>query len=58
MHRVAGQRLQGQGRDEFAGGVGHHYPDLGARIAQAANQLCAFIGGDATTDTQHHLLVE
>ena len=58
MHRVAGQRLQGHRGNELARGPGHHYPYLGARITQAPDQLCAFISGNATTDTQYYLLVD
>ncbi|MNN31793.1 hypothetical protein D3C81_1454940 [compost metagenome] len=51
-HRMAGQRLQGQRGDEFAGGAGHHHAHFGALVAQAADQLGALVGGDAAADTQ------
>ncbi|MNF91974.1 hypothetical protein D3C84_746000 [compost metagenome] len=52
VHRVAGQRLQGQRGDELAGGAGHHHVHLGALVAQAADQFGALVGGDAATDTE------
>ncbi|MNW14536.1 hypothetical protein D3C71_2127850 [compost metagenome] len=47
MHRVAGQGLQGQRGDEFAPAAGHDHMHVGTLVAQAANQLCALVGGNA-----------
>ena len=49
---MAGERLQGEGGDELAPALGHHHPDFGAMVAQAADQFGALVGGDAAADTQ------
>ncbi len=52
VHRVAGQRLQGQRGDELAAAAGHDHAHFGALVAQAADQLGALVGGDAAADAQ------
>src|SRR5690606_18838668 len=58
MHRVTGQRLQGQGGDEFMGRAGHHYTHLGAGVLQPTHQFGTFIGSDPAADSEYHLLVQ
>ena len=58
VDRMAGQGLHGQRGNELAGALGHHNPDLGARVLQAANQIGGLVGGDATGDSQKDALVD
>ncbi|CEI75692.1 Uncharacterized protein PAE221_01272 [Pseudomonas aeruginosa] len=52
MHRMAGQRLEGQGRDELAAALGHHHSDFSALVAQAADQFGALVGGNAAAHAE------
>ncbi|MNZ83420.1 hypothetical protein D3C78_1021470 [compost metagenome] len=52
VYRMAGQRLEGQGGDEFTAALSHHDTHLGALVAQTANQLSALVGSDTATHTQ------
>ncbi len=45
-HRVAGERLQSQWRDEFAGATGHEAMDFVASFDELRGEVCGFVGGD------------
>jgi hypothetical protein len=49
-----GHRLQGQGRDEGAGGRRHHHLHLGASVAQTAHHVGRFVGRDAAAHDQQY----
>ncbi len=51
--RVAGQGLEGQGGDEFAGMVRHDHPDLRPTPDQFPDQFGGLVGGDAAGDAQN-----
>ena len=55
-HRLPGQGLETQRRDELLRTVGHGHLHVGAGVAQAAHQLQRFVGGDAAADAQQQLL--
>jgi len=52
MYRVAGERLQGQRRDELAAALSHHHSYFGTVVAQTTHQLGTFVSGDAAADAQ------
>ena len=53
MHRVGGDRLEGERGHELAGGSGHHDPHLEAPIAQPSNEVGSLVGRDAACDAHH-----
>ena len=54
---IAGQRRDRQRRHELRRRPGHHAPHLVAALAQAADQIEALVGGDATADDQQDALL-
>ena len=58
VHRVAGQRLQSQGRDELAGSAGHDDPYAGTELLQLPYQFRRLVGGDATADADQYIAIE
>ncbi len=50
---LVGQRAHRQRRDELLRRPGHDRAHADARLAQAADQLQALVGGDAAADDQH-----
>ncbi|MNO94977.1 hypothetical protein D3C76_866100 [compost metagenome] len=56
VHRVAGQRLQGQRGDELCTATGHDDAHLRAVLQESADQLGAFVGGNAATDAENDAL--
>ena len=58
VNRVAGERLQGQRRDEFLRAPGHHDSHIGAALLELADELCRFVGGDAAADAEHNIAIE
>jgi hypothetical protein len=45
---LSGERGEGQGRDKFLGGAGHHDLDVEFFVLQAADQFGGFVGRDTT----------
>ena len=56
VHRVAGERLQGQWRDELGATAGHDDAHLRAVFQESADQLGALVGGDAATHAENDAL--
>ena len=54
MNGVPGQRLHGQGGDEFAAAAGHDNPYFRALVQETANQLCTLVSRDAAADAQNN----
>ena len=54
---VGGQRADRQRRDETLRGLGHDGAHRGAALAQPADQVERFVGGDAAADDQENALV-
>ena len=53
VHRVGGERLEGQRGHELPGRRGHHDPHLEIPVPQPSNQVGSFVGRDAAGDTKH-----
>ena len=53
VHRVGGERLEGQRSHELPGRRGHHDPHLEIPVAQPSNEVGGFVGRDAARDAQH-----
>jgi hypothetical protein len=51
-HRLAGQRLEGQRRDELLRALGHHHAHLRAGVLQAPGQVRGLVGRDAAGHAQ------
>ena len=47
-HRLAGDGLEHRGRDHAGGAAGHDHAYLGTLVTQAADDIRALVGGDAT----------
>ena len=59
-HRVAGECLQGQRRDELAGTAGHEAMDFVAGLDELRGEVSSLVGGDRSRDSQydvHRMLV-
>jgi hypothetical protein len=56
VHRVAGQRLEGQLADELGRGAGHDHPHLGARLDEEPAELRRLVGRDAAGDAEDDAL--
>ncbi|MCY1177369.1 hypothetical protein D9M73_176740 [compost metagenome] len=56
VHGVARQRLQGQRGDEFGTTPCHDDAHLRAVLEETANQLGAFVGGNAATHAENDAL--
>ena len=52
-HRVAGESLQGQRRDELAGAVGHEAMDFVAGLDELRGEVRSLVGGDRSRDSQY-----
>ena len=55
-HAVACQRADGERRNEFLRGLGHHGTHGDTALAQAADQIQALVGGNATADDEDDAL--
>ena len=53
VHRVGGERLEGQRSHELPGPRGHHDPHLEIPVAQPSNKVGSLVGRDAARDAQH-----
>lgn len=49
---MAGEGLQGEGGDEFAGGACHDGVDLVAGFCELGGEVCGFVGGDGGGDAE------
>ena len=56
-HRIAGQRLEGDGRDEARAGLTEHDMNFGSGLAQQTHELGRLVCGDAAGHTHHDLPV-
>jgi len=52
VNRIARQCLHGQRGNKLHGAARHNDAHFGAGFRQESNQLCAFVGGNATTDAE------
>ncbi len=56
MDGLLGERGEGHGRDELRASRRQHAPYGAARLADQADQLARFVGGDPAADDQENAL--
>ena len=53
VHRVGGERLEGERGHELPSRRGHHDPHIEIPVAQTSNEVGSLVGRDAARDAQH-----
>jgi hypothetical protein len=52
QNRLPGERLEGEGSDEFASGLGHYRVDFVAILYKLGSEVGSLVSGDGSGDTE------